>query len=292
MKKRIVDSLVVFTMIGMAVAGLTGCDSGKKYVQVSSTNSDGSKSELNYNEEGDITGVIQYDENGKQIFRTEIVYSEDKSERFTYSSLGEDDEEETLVLHTEDYMEKDCQRKTIILQDRTVDRIENASYPLTETYQYDEDAHLATKITTDNDGAELKIETADYYYGECYWKTSMLPKDGTYEMNDKNSFEFDKKGNLTKYIRYDLIDGNVKEEIHNTYDEYGNLIKYTKITMEMGDEKTTEEGENIYDEHGNLVKWIMDNSYYDEEGEKVTEKSITQYEYQLLSDYLKKHSQE
>ena len=246
--------------ICMIVIGLTGCNSQKKYVKVSSIDSNGYKEEWTYNKDGKETGYFRYNSDGKMLDRHEVYYSEDgnKETRYCYQDWFEEGDMK-LNAHVE-YYYKDGEIIKWIEYD--VDRVAPDYFPKTSTYQYDEKAHQVKRTTVDNFGEEILISTADYYNNEFFWKTEMWAEDDRYELKSENEFEFDEKGNIIKYINIDVEDGEINEDVRYEYDENGNRIQ------------------------------VIENSFYYENNEKVNQTTTTYYEYQLLSDYLKEHPQE
>lgn len=258
MRKRIRIAGCFMSLGLICMIGLTSCNSQKKYVKVSSINSDGWTEEWTYNEEGKETTHISYYENGEISYREEIVYNGDVENRYCYQ--GKDDV--TLYQHQEIYYEDGKPVKQI-----SDDGEKNSEwYPQTYIYEYDNNE--VTVTTYDKYDEKQMIETYDYYNGEFFWKTSMYIEDGSYEKNSKNEFEFDKNGNV---------------------------IAYTNVDLE-NDEKILEKHQYFYDENGNRIKSIVQGSYYegtiDGDSEEVAYTTTTYYEYQLLSDYLKEHPQE
>lgn len=244
----------------MLATGLSGCNSKKEYVKVSSVISDGdteSTEEWIYNKEGQETEYYKYDENDKIVERYEVYYDgENKEERYCYEDW-DGDGSENFYSHFERYYEQGKIIKEIVFGD-TDGTTDPESFPMTITYEYDEEKHQVTMTEVNNFGEKLWMGTADFYNGEFFMKTEkFVGDDDDYEYDNK--FEFDENDNVIKYTTIDREENEVIEDVRYQYDEDGNRIKAVKHS-----------------------------SYYDE-GEEVNYTTTTKYEYQLLSDYVKEN---
>ncbi len=203
--------------------------------------------EINYESSGEINEKYLFKYNDKGHLVEEIIYydEEEIAERITY----ERNSDGVILKEYNHYLDE--------------------TFDTTECFY--EGKQIIKKLTTDSDGntddlEKFKYENENLVLFEKYNNENKLV--------EKNSFQYDEKGNETKIIKWNEIDefevtqtifyneAGLKNKIHK-YNHLEQLVEI--VNLEYDDKgnaiKVTEEGQNgklilylTYDKHGNVIE--------------------------------------
>lgn len=251
--KKISISILIFLAVIVLFVSKTDFlnNDNQKYVQTKVIKNDGSIWEWEYDKNGKVTQYYEYDSTGKMVTKGKVFYSDDYNVEEHYV-YGVGNGNDVLNGH----FKMEYQDDKLVKKVEYEGSLSEKCFPIIYTYKYDnKNSVIETSLYADN-SCKI-IRKYDYYNGEFFYRKQVVYD---FENNkieslpeSRNFFEYDKDGNI------------IKEEVVGV--NYGRMNRTTK---------------NTYDENGNCIKSSTNYTFF--------ENVETEYEYQLLSDYIRENN--